>query len=300
MMKTSFLLIITVSITNLYSQSKTDFSYTTISEYNKQVKKFPFIKMVSPIKDSLIKEEENIIYFKSKKITLAFDSYQLKSREKKPAILLIHGGGWKSGNKSMLKPLAQNIAKSGYSCFTIEYRLSDEAQYPSSIDDILESLKFIKKNAHKFNIDTLKVGVLGCSSGGQMASLLGAKFPKYFQAIVNLDGVLAFHHPESSEGTLAAKWLGGTYEEKPYVWHEASALSHVDERTSPILFINSQYDRFHAGRDDFINILNKYHIYNKIETIKDSPHTFWLFEPWFEDTLLYITNFLDSIFKSNR
>ena len=56
--------------------------------------------------------------------------------------------------------------------------------------------------------------------------------------------------PESAEGKVASEWLGGTYEEKPETWIEASALPHIDKNTPPTLFINSSLPRFHAGRND--------------------------------------------------
>ena len=277
-----------------------DTSYTIHSEYLKQQRKYPEITIVkSDTTNHTISEIPNIVYNKKNNRPLHLDAYYNKSKEKLTAVFLIHGGGWKSGNKSMLAPLAQSICKKGYQCFAIEYRLSDEVQYPQSIDDILEAITFVKKEAAKFSIDTSKTVILGCSSGGQMASLIGTKFPDKFQAIVNLDGVLAFHHPESKEGKLAAQWLGGTYEEKPEIWQEASALSHVNENTPPILFVNSQFERFHAGRDDMIQILNQYHIYNQIKQIENNPHTFWLFHPWFNETTICITQFLDKISKSN-
>ena len=74
------------------------------------------------------------------------------------------------------------------------------------------------------------------------------------QAIVDIDGILAFKHPESEEGTAAGLWLGGSYEEKPEIWKQASALTHTDKNTPPTLFINSSKKRFHAGRDDMITI----------------------------------------------
>lgn len=282
---------------NVFSQENKTYLYSTETEYNKQIKKFPTIKIVQLQKDSLIEEKKDIIYNSPNNRLLYLDAYLLKSTSKLPAVILIHGGGWKSGDKSMLKPLSQAIAKKGYNCFSIEYRLSDEAQYPASINDVLEAIDFIKENASTFNVDTLKTAILGCSSGGQMASLIGTKYTNSVQAIINLDGIVAFHHPESEEGKLAAEWLGGTYEEKPEIWEDASAYNHVTQNTAPILFINSQYDRFHAGRDDMIKTLNKYNIYNEIQEIKDSPHTFWLFEPWFEGTTKYIIQFLNKQFK---
>ena len=77
----------------------------------------------------------------------------------------------------------------------------------------------------------------------------------------------------------------------------ASALTHTDKNTPPILFINSSIPRFHAGRDDMIAILNQNNIYNEVHTIKDAPHSFWFFNPWFDETIRYTTQFLDKIFK---
>ena len=86
-------------------------------------------------------------------------------------------------------------------------------------------MEYIKKNASNFNVDVNKIAILGRSSGGQMASLIGTKYNEDIKAIVNIDGVLAFHHPESSEGKYAALWLGGTYEEIPEIWDNASPIS---------------------------------------------------------------------------
>jgi len=286
-------------ITNVaFCQVAKDTSYTITSEYKKQLKKYPSIEVVQPKPNPLVIEQKNSVYHSIGTRDLHLDSYIFKLRKKLPAIIMLHDGGWKSGDKSMFQPFAEAIALKGYQCFAIEYRLSDEAKYPAGIDDVLKAIEYIKNNAEKFNIDAKKIAILGRSSGGQMASLIGTKFNADIKAIVNIDGVLAFHHPESTEGKYAALWLGGTYEEVPEIWNDASALSHVAENMPPILFINSQHDRFHAGRNDMIEILNKYKIYSKVEKILDSPHTFWLFHPWFEQTIQYTINFLDEKLKS--
>lgn len=278
---------------NIYSQKIQD--YNTSTEYQKHIKKHPEIKVVSLKNDPSVLEIKNVMYFESNEKKLFLDVYQNLSKWKKPAIIFLHGGGWKSGDKLMTGPLAQSIAKKGFTCFSIEYSLSNEAQYPKSIEEVLIAIDFVKKEFIKFNIDTLKIGLIGCSSGGQMASLVGTKYAKKVQAVVNLDGILAFHHPQSKEGILAAEWLGGTYEEKPLVWEDASPLNHVSKFTPPFLFINSQFDRFHAGRDDMIVKLNSYKIYSEIQTINDSPHSFWLFYPWFEEINPYIVQFFKKI-----
>lgn len=281
-----------------FSQAVKDTSYTIVSEYKKQIKKYPFIEIVASMPNKNVLEQKNIEYASIGNRKLHLDSYIFNSNKKLPAVILIHDGGWKSGDKSMLRPFAEQISKKGYQCFAIEYRLSDEAKYPAGIQDVLQAIEFIKKNAKKFNVNVDKIAILGRSSGGQMASLIGTKFNNDIKAIINIDGILAFHHPESSEGKYAALWLGGTYEEISEIWNDASALSHVNEKTPPILFINSQHERFHAGRNDMIEKLNTYKIDSKVIEIPDSPHTFWLFHPWFDKTIEYTINFLDEKLKS--
>ena len=288
-----------------------DTSYTVKSTYVKLIKKYPFIKIAEANKGVNDKQIENVIYYKDKNRALHLDAFFNTNKKNNPGVIMIHGGGWRSGNKNQMRVLAQEITTKGYSCFAIEYRLSLEAKYPQAIYDVKNAIKFIKDNAKRFHVDPDKIAVLGCSSGGQMAALIGttnedlpfedakykSKSSSKVQAIIDIDGILAFKHPESEEGEMAAFWLNGTYEENPENWKQASALSHVDKNTPPTLFINSSFDRFHAGQDDMIAILNQNKIYNEVKTIKKSPHSFWFFQPWFDETVEYTTQFLDRIFK---
>ncbi|MEP6929174.1 MAG: alpha/beta hydrolase, partial [Flavobacterium sp.] len=275
------------------------------------IKKYPFITIARAHNSSIVEQMKDVVYDRQKNRTLHFDAFLNKKKKLNPAVILIHGGGWRSGNKNQMQDMAQEIASKGYSCFAIEYRLSLEAKYPEGIYDVKNAIRFIKDNAKRFNVDPDKIAVLGCSSGGQMAALIGttnenpafddmtnkSKSSSKVNAIIDIDGVLAFKHPESSEGEMAAFWLNGTYEENPENWKNASALSHTDKNTPPVLFINSSFARFHAGRDDMIAILNQNKIYSDVKTIENSPHSFWFFQPWFDETIVYTTQFLDKFFK---
>ena len=288
-----------------------DTSYTVKSTYVKLIKKYPFIKIAEANKGVNDKQIENVIYYKDKNRALHLDAFFNTSKKNNPGVIMIHGGGWRSGNKNQMRVLAQEITTKGYSCFAIEYRLSLEAKYPQAIYDVKNAIKFIKDNAKRFHVDPDKIAVLGCSSGGQMAALIGttnedlafedakykSKSSSKVQAIIDIDGILAFKHPESEEGEMAAFWLNGSYEENPENWKQASALNHTNKNTPSTLFINSSFDRFHAGRDDMIAILNQNKIYNEVKTIKNSPHSFWFFQPWLDETVEYTTQFLDRIFK---
>ena len=302
-MKRIIYIILICAIQNSTAQIKysVDTSYTIQSTFLKDKKKFPFIQIDKIEKNKKVSEEKNIVYRTIESRELHLDAfYNNKIKYPNPAVVLVHGGGWKSGNKSQMESLAIAIADKGYSCFAVEYRLSPEAIYPAAVLDIKDAIEFIRKNALKYNVDVSKVAILGCSSGGQLAALIGTTNStptSSVQAIVDMDGILAFKHPESEEGKVAGLWLGGDYDIIPEIWKEASALTHVDRSTPPILFINSDMPRFHAGRTDMIAILDKYHIYSEVKSIPNAPHSFWFFNPWFATTVDYSVQFLNRIFK---
>jgi len=180
------------------------------------------------------------------------------------------------------------------------------------------AIRWIKTNASVYNIDANKIAVLGCSAGGTLAALLGTNENKKFEddgenldyssevhAIVDIDGIVDFTNPaESGKDSDPTKpsagklWFGYSFKENPSVWKEASPLNQVNEKTAPIIFINSSQNRFHAGRDEMIEKLKSLNIYYEVQTIPDTPHTFWLFHPWFETTVNYTVTFLNYIFKN--
>lgn len=284
----------------VFSQMIKDAAFSVNSAYEKSIKNYPSIKKVRLQHSPHLQHLRDVVYGTIAGRPLHSDAFINEKQEILPAVILIHGGGWKSGSKEMQNPLAQKIAVAGYQTFTLEYRLSDEAKYPAAIDDVRDAINFIKENSEKFKINASKIAIVGCSSGGQMAALIGAKYSTEVNAVIDVDGILAFHHPDSEEAKMAALWLGGSYEEIPEIWDDASALTHVSEKTPPFLFINSQFKRFSAGQNDFILKLNEFGIYSEVRKIENSPHPFWLFDPWFQPTIGYITQFLNLQFKNNN
>lgn len=293
-----FFLFILFSGTVISQNLVIDTTYTIHSAYSKDKKKFPFITLAKASLHEDVLQKKEIIYKKFDSRILHLDAFYKETKNPNPALILIHGGGWKSGNKSQMEDLAIEIAATNYSCFTVEYRLSPEAQYPAAVLDIEDAIDYIKTNFKKFNVDDSKIAILGCSSGGQLAALVGTISSQKIKAIIDLDGILAFKHAESEEGKMASLWLGGDYEKIPQIWKEASALSHVDRNTPPVLFVNSDMPRFHAGRTDMIAILDKYKIYSEVKSIPNAPHSFWFYNPWFMDVLDYTVNFLNKTIKN--
>ncbi|MCG9972879.1 pectinesterase family protein [Christiangramia crocea] len=308
-----FLTFLVCFILKIQAQEHEIKPYTVAGTYEKLKKDYPFIRPVEPLKSDNILAKEDLVYKKIGEREIKADVYIPNNGDnrKYPAVLLIHGGGWLTGSKENERAMAQHLAMNGYTAVTASYRLGTEATYPAGVLDLKEAVKWMRENAEDFQINRDKIAVLGASAGAQLATLLGVT-PDYeiyeteneeisdeVQAIINVDGVVSFVHPEAEEGWMAATWLGGSKAEKLESWVEASPLEYVDAETPPTLFINSSYPRFHAGRDDMTEILSENGIYYEVHTLENSPHSFWLMHPWFERTLDLTVNFLDKVFKDS-
>lgn len=299
-----------------------DTTYTPYQAWLKIKGEFPEVKIVRAKLPSGVVALPDIVYETLPetpfgKRALHLDLFRPGKTGNYPALIMVFGGGWRSGDKSMQIPMAQQIAARGYVTVCVEYRLSPEALYPAAVYDIKTAIRFLRANAGKFNIDPEKIAISGSSAGGQLAALVGmtSDLKKFdgevgnndvsvkVQAIIDMDGILDFTDPNESakddspeKRSAGAYWFGATFKEAPEKWIEASPLIYAGRNTPPMLFVNSAQPRFHAGRDSVISILNTHGIYTEVQTIANTPHTFWLFYPWFEPTVNYMVGFLDKVF----
>jgi pectinesterase len=291
-----------------------DSSYTVYGYFQKELVRFPFIKIAKKKIPANVIEKSNLIYKTIGKRKLKLDLFiPCETENPMPIVVFIHGGGWRSGDKSFQHPLASKVASKGFLCATIEYRLSPEAKYPAAVQDIKSAIKWLKKNAGVYNADSSNVTLLGCSSGGHLAALCGVtnnfqKFEPYkylsdisskVTTVIDIDGILDFTHPAESGKdssdlfpSVGKLWLGASFKENPKIWIEASPITYISENSPGFLFINSSIERFHTGRDSAVILFEKYNINWKIETLPNTPHTFWLFDPWFDQTAEIIVDFL--------
>lgn len=302
------------------SPAPRDTSFTVHSALVKARKQHPSITVARPAVPQHVRTAANVTYCTlpgGRALQLDVFYPKAKRRQRLPAVLIVHGGGWRSGDRAQHHPLAQQLAARGYVAVTAEYRLSTAAPYPAAVQDLKTALRWLRAQTERFPIDTTKVAVWGFSAGGQLAALLGTtngnplfeagecyrSRSSAVQAIVDADGTLAFIHPESGEGddrkgpSAATLWFGASKTERPELWQQAAPLSHVSARTPPILFINSGVARMHAGRDDMRRQLDALGIYSEVQSFPEAPHPFPLFHPWFEPTLRYTMAFLDRVLK---
>jgi acetyl esterase/lipase len=306
------------------SEIPRDTTYTVWSTYQKLKKQYPQISIVKPIPVSTIVQQQDVTYttvqYAGHSRELKADLFYPKQNIKNlPVVVLVHGGGWRSGDKTMNTPLAQQLAANGFFVMSAEYQLSLEAKYPAGLHNLKAAIRWLRSNAKKFQLDVNRFAIIGGSAGGQLASLIGAtngniqfegqdgyeEFSSDVQAVVDLDGLLDFTDPENlavKRTALSADafWLEGHYDSIPDKWKTASALYQVTEKSPPFLFINSSQTRFHAGCKSMVAKLNSLGIHSKVIELKDAPHSYWLFEPWFTPMKDSIVLFLNQALKTEK
>lgn len=248
--------------------------------------------------------------------SLSFDVFlPPPNRRLGTALVLVHGGAWRSGDRSHFYVLASRLAGRGHTVFLPEYRLAPEACYPAGMSDIADALRWVHENAARFGIKSDRVAIGGASSGGQMAALLayaprirtdetGRAMP--VAALVDLDGVLDMTDPlalqfENAAGDKSpfAQWIGGSFESTRLTWTEASAAHHVSPASPPTLVLGSGIPRFTAGRAAVLAALQSHGTRAEVHDLVNAPHDFWLFEPWLTPTASRIDRFLRIVMNAS-
>ncbi|HEY4787503.1 MAG TPA: alpha/beta hydrolase [Bacteroidales bacterium] len=318
----------TVAWVNSFGQSNEqyppiprDTTYSVYTVYNQTKKNYPFVSIA---KDSLpdgVIAHRDIMYTTLPNTPygnrdLHLDLFRPGKPGKYPALIMIHGGGWRSGTKRMQVPIAEMIAARGFVTVAVEYQLSLEAKYPAAVYNIKAAIRWVRANAEKYNIDADHIAISGCSAGGQLASLIGmtngiskfegnqgnSDYSSAVQAIIDIDGVLDFMAPASlnlnrKPNSPDVEWLGGTFTEKPEIWKEASSIFWANEKSVPMLFINSGFSRFHAGQDELIGMMKEWNIYTEVHKFDVKVHPFWLLHPWVDSTVDYMVNFMNKVLR---
>ncbi|MGH7308132.1 MAG: alpha/beta hydrolase [Candidatus Rokuibacteriota bacterium] len=107
--------------------------------------------------------------------TLMARIYQPQGSGPFPTLLDLHGGAWNHKDRLANEPMDRAVAASGVLVVAIDMTLAPEAPYPAAVQDANYGVRWLKSRAAEWNGDPVKLGVLGSSSGGHVAELLGLR-----------------------------------------------------------------------------------------------------------------------------
>ncbi|MEW6304017.1 MAG: alpha/beta hydrolase [Verrucomicrobiota bacterium] len=218
-----------------------------------------------------------------------------------PAILDIHGGGWRSRQVENDKPMMERLAARGFVTALVAYRLSGQAKYPAALDDCKAAMRYLRANAKKFHIDPERIGVMGGSAGGHLSGLLAMtgglkefegqgphqEFSSRVQACIVMAATqdLAASNSTPKNSTNVVEFFGASYQQNPGVFKAASPITHVRAGVPPAIFIEGERDTLKIGRAEMQEKLKALGIETAVHTLKDAPHPFWMSQPWCDQTV---------------
>ena len=179
-----------------------------------------------------------------------------------PAILWLHGGGWRIGSKEE-GPLTVDFASHGLIVASANYRLSSESPFPAAIEDAKCAVRYLRANATKYGIDPNRMGVAGSSAGGHLALLVATAHESAgFEGSGGWNGVnsrvsavLSWFGPsdfsvgpeafEKGSGFSIRLFLGGNPNQKSDNYKNASPVNWASNDDPPLLLI-------HGDKDDVV------------------------------------------------
>ena len=237
--------------------------------------------------------------------------------KKYPGIVIIHGGGWGGGDKgeARQKNIGTTLASHGYVCMSINYALAKTGSptFPQNIQDCKRAVRWLRKNAARFQLDAAHIGAIGGSAGGHLTALLAVSGPE-----VGLDP------PEDAEYSCriqaavpmyphcAASWEGQVpprpysklpmfakpQAEAPALWDSASPIKQLSRDDPPMLILHGAADkttpldqstRFHEAA-------KKAGVQSELIIVKGASHSFDL-QPKQRDLRPDVIRFFDKYLK---
>lgn len=180
-----------------------------------------------------------------------------------PAVLCIHGGGFRAGKRDSYDALCLKLAERGYVAATITYRLAPKHQFPAAVHDTKAAVRWLRANAGKYHINPAKIGVTGGSAGGHLAQFLGvtANVPQFegtggnpdqsstVTCVVNVYGPSDFtksYGKSVDAHEVLPLWFGGNLETKHDLHVQGSPLYWVTPNAAPTLCIHGTEDKYVA------------------------------------------------------
>jgi acetyl esterase/lipase len=198
-----------------------------------------------------LRVEGNVVFRDVQGQKLLADVYRPDSEDTLPGVIMIHGGAWIAGDKWHVVDHARRLAKAGFVVMAINYRLSPAVQWPAQWDDCREALRWLIKHADEWKVDSQRLATWGYSAGGQLSLMMAldqpADLPRIKACVAGGSPCdLAMIPPKSR---VLAAFLGGSREEVPERYRDASPITRLSRDDPPLFF-------FHGERDALVPLDN--------------------------------------------
>jgi acetyl esterase/lipase len=214
-------------------------------------------------------------------------SFQAHAEGLLPAVIFIHGGSWKGGNREDGALVTQLFANGDYFAATISFRQGRNSGFPAAVHDGKAAVRFLKNNATALGIAPNKIGILGFSTGGHLAALVGLS-----TGIPQLDGTLNGKEvdtsvacigtisgvvlPEVAKGQLKRLYNDWALDDRSVSRKATYPSTYIDKHDPPFYMVCGEEDTMSTQKDtkNFAGLLRSARVWQHVEVIKSAGHRF--------------------------
>ena len=210
-----------------------------------------------------------------------------------PAVICIHGGGFRAGSREGYDDLIVRLAERGYVAATVSYRLAPKHQFPAAVHDVKAAVRWLRANASQYHVDPARIGVTGGSAGGHLAQFLAVTGdePRFegdggnpressrVACVVNVYGPsdLTRSYGKSVDAAeVLPLFLGGNLETARMAHVLASPLTWASKGDAPTLVIHGTDDKFVAHEQAvwLVDALKAHEVEAELLTLPGAGHGF--------------------------
>jgi acetyl esterase/lipase len=215
---------------------------------------FDFLTALRGIDSTSIRSHKRIGFAADK--SLALNIYQPLNSGKYPGVIQVYGGAWRSGNPNNDEQFSHYLASRGYVVVAIDYRHAPQHRFPAQLADVKMAIEYVRSRAQDWEIDPERLGIIGRSAGGHLATLAA-----YQPEAEPLQAVVSYYGPVDLTAGYAdppvpdpidsrqvmRDFLGGTPADLPELYKQASPGQLVTRRLPPTLLV-------YGGQDHLVEL----------------------------------------------
>ena len=197
--------------------------------------------------DRAAEAEADVVYVERSSGPLAGELYVPAGAGPHPAVLVIHGGGWRGGKPWHMGPVSRMLANEGFVTFAPAYRLTPEHKHPAQLEDVRAAYEWL---AARDDVDASNIAVWGYSAGAHLALLLGL-MPEEAGGLPETERPVAVIGGGSPtrfdlfdpEGELLVNLVGATRQADPEGWDAVSPVTWVSPDDPPVYLYHGTLDQ---------------------------------------------------------
>ncbi|MBL8793232.1 MAG: alpha/beta hydrolase [Planctomycetia bacterium] len=263
--------------------------------------------------DPDVKIEHDLAYLgeqRAEKLDLYLPA-RVEKNERRPGIVIIHGGGWTGGTKRGAREqnIGTTLAKHGYVCISIDYVLAakDKPTWPRNLHDCKTAVRWLRANADKYQVDPEHIGVIGGSAGGHLALMVGLPTPEaglepkepYGQFSSKVQAVVDLYGPaDLVQRGKDHVMLPGTFAGQPELYKQASPITYARKGNPPVLIVHGTKDATVPVEQSKLmaDALKAAGVEHELILVEGAPHSFHL-EPKEKDLRPAVVGFFNKHLK---